>query len=102
MIGLQGEEVAKSHKVQSVRAVVEQTIADLKLAKVMEGNKISTVSDFEEVLEELAEEEMLIEEYGMKSETTVEAPAPVEPDKDDENEEETKPKKEPSGKSRID
>jgi hypothetical protein len=43
--------VAKSHKVQSVRVVVEQTIADLKLAKVMERNKISTVSDFEEVLD---------------------------------------------------
>lgn len=40
-----------SHKVQSVRAVVEQTIADLKLAKVMHGNKLSAVSDFEEVLD---------------------------------------------------
>jgi hypothetical protein len=43
--------VAKSHKVQSVRAVVEQTIADLKLAKVMERNKIKTVSKFEKVLD---------------------------------------------------
>jgi hypothetical protein len=51
MIGLQGEEVAKSHKVQSVRAVVEQTIADLKLAKVMGWNKIKTVSKFEKVLD---------------------------------------------------
>jgi hypothetical protein len=41
--------VAKSHKVQSVRAVVEQTIADLKLAKVMEGNKVKTVAELEEV-----------------------------------------------------
>jgi hypothetical protein len=30
---------------------VEQTIADLKLAKVMQCNKICTVSDFEEVLD---------------------------------------------------
>lgn len=36
---------------QSVRAVVEQTIADVKLAKVMESNKIGTVADFEEVLD---------------------------------------------------
>ncbi len=47
----QGEEVTSSHKVQSVRVVVEQTIADLKLAKVMQRNKIGTVSDFEEVLD---------------------------------------------------
>lgn len=43
--------MTSSHKVQSVRAVVEQTIADLKLAKVMSGNKLSAVSDFEEVLD---------------------------------------------------
>ncbi len=47
----QGEEVTSSHRVQSVRVVVEQTIADLKLAKVMQRNKIGTVSDFEEVLD---------------------------------------------------
>lgn len=41
--------MAKNHKVQSVRAVVEQTIADLKLAKVMTSNKVSTVSEFESV-----------------------------------------------------
>ena len=34
---------------QSVRAVVEQTIADLKLSKVMEWNQINSVADFEEV-----------------------------------------------------
>lgn len=37
-----GDDIAASHKVQSVRAVVEQTIGDLKIAKVMEGNKISS------------------------------------------------------------
>jgi hypothetical protein len=37
--------------VQSVRAVVEQTIADLKLSKVMEWNQINSVADFEEVLD---------------------------------------------------
>ena len=47
----QGEEVKHSHRVQSARAVVEQTIADLKRAKVMESNKIATVSDFERVLD---------------------------------------------------
>jgi hypothetical protein len=51
MNGLQGDEVAKSHKVQSVRAVVEQTIADLKLAKVMGWNKIKTAKKFEKVLD---------------------------------------------------
>ena len=30
---------------QSQRAVVEQTIADLKVAKVLEGNKITSVED---------------------------------------------------------
>ena len=41
----------KSHKVQSVRAVVEQTIANLKRAKVMERNKIKSVEMFEKVLD---------------------------------------------------
>lgn len=40
---VQGEEISKSHKVQSERAVAEQTICDLKTAKVMSGNKINTV-----------------------------------------------------------
>jgi hypothetical protein len=43
--------VKKSHKVQSLRAVVEQTIADLKQSKIMGGNKISTVVQFEKVLD---------------------------------------------------
>jgi hypothetical protein len=47
----QGEEVAKSHRVQSVRAVVEQTFADLKRAKVMESNKIRTAADFGKLLD---------------------------------------------------
>ncbi len=51
MTSSQGEEVTSSHKVQSVRAIVEQTIADVKLAKAMESNKIGTVADFEEVLD---------------------------------------------------
>lgn len=34
-----------SHKVQSERAIVEQSIADLKQAKVLEGNKIDSVDD---------------------------------------------------------
>ena len=36
---------------QSVRAVIEQTIADLKLAKVMNGNKISLIARLEKVLD---------------------------------------------------
>ncbi len=40
-----------SHKVQSVRAVVEQTFADLKQWKVMESNKIKTADDFEKILD---------------------------------------------------
>ena len=40
-----------SHKVQSTRAVVEQTIADLKQAKVMNDNKISTVDGADKVLD---------------------------------------------------
>lgn len=46
-----GPEVEESHKVQSVRAVVEQTIRDLKCFKIMDGNKIKTATDFEEVLD---------------------------------------------------
>ena len=46
-----GEDVTHSHKVQSIRAVVEQTIADLKLFKIMGGNKIKSVSDFEGTLD---------------------------------------------------
>ena len=50
-MSFQGEEVTRSHKVQSARVVVEQTIADLKLAKVMTANKVSTVAEFEAVLD---------------------------------------------------
>jgi hypothetical protein len=46
-----GPEVEESHKVQSVRAVVEQTIRDLKCFKIMDGNKIKAVAEFEEVLD---------------------------------------------------
>lgn len=41
----------ESHKVQSVRAVVEQTIRDLKCFKVMDSNKIKAATEFEEVLD---------------------------------------------------
>ena len=41
----------ESHKVQSVRAVVEQTIRDLKCFKIMSGNKIKAVAEFEQVLD---------------------------------------------------
>jgi len=51
LMSCQGEEVAKSHSVQSVRAVVEQAFADLKQAKVMESNKIRTAADFEKLLD---------------------------------------------------
>lgn len=40
-----------SHKVQSVRAVVEQTFADLKQWKIMESNKIKTADKFEKILD---------------------------------------------------
>jgi hypothetical protein len=43
--------VEESHKVQSVRAVVEQTIRDLKCFKIMRGNKIKAVVEFEQVLD---------------------------------------------------
>jgi hypothetical protein len=46
-----GPEVEESHKVQSVRAVVEQTIRDLKCFKVMDSNKIKAATEFEEVLD---------------------------------------------------
>lgn len=48
---MQGDEVKKSHKVQSTRVVVEQTIADLKQSKVMGSNKIRTVKKFERTLD---------------------------------------------------
>ncbi len=41
----------ESHKVQSVRAVVEQTIRDLKCFKIMDSNKIKAAAEFEEVLD---------------------------------------------------
>jgi hypothetical protein len=50
-VSSQGPEIVESHKVQSVRVVVEQTIADLKTAKVMESNKIATADEFEKVLD---------------------------------------------------
>ncbi len=50
-IELQGDDVKRSHVVQSARAVVEQTLANLKLFKVMEGNKIKTAEQFEEFLD---------------------------------------------------
>lgn len=40
-----GAEVSASHVVQSERAVVEQTIADIKLWKVMNDNKVSSVAE---------------------------------------------------------
>jgi hypothetical protein len=43
--------VTQSHKVQSARVVVEQTIRDLKCFKVMESNKIKSVEEFEKVLD---------------------------------------------------
>ena len=46
-----GPEVEESHKVQSVRAVVEQTIRDLKCFKVMDSNKIKAATEFEKVLD---------------------------------------------------
>ena len=41
----------KSHKVQSVRVVVENVFADIKKWKVMESNKFKTVAMFELVLD---------------------------------------------------
>jgi hypothetical protein len=43
--------VEESHKVQSVRAVVEQTSRNLKCFKVMDSNKIKAATEFEEVLD---------------------------------------------------
>jgi hypothetical protein len=43
--------VASSHAVQSVRAKVEHVFAELKLYKVMEGNKISSAKGMEKVLD---------------------------------------------------
>ena len=48
---VKGPEVEESHKVQSVRAVVEQTIRDLKCFKIMCRNKIKAVAEFEQVLD---------------------------------------------------
>lgn len=41
----------ESHKFQSVRAVVEQTIRDLKCFKIMDRNKIKASAEFEQVLD---------------------------------------------------
>ena len=50
--------------------------------------------DFEEVLFELAEEEMLISSFGLKTETTAENPTPPAPE-DDEDDAEEEPEEEP-------
>lgn len=47
----QGEDVVKSHTVQSVRVAVEQTFADVKKFKVMEGNKLDDVGNLEKLLD---------------------------------------------------
>lgn len=46
--------MAATHKVQSYRAVVEQTFADLKRWKALEGNKVSSVADQEKVLDAIS------------------------------------------------
>lgn len=43
--------MAESHKVQSIRAIVEQTFADLKHAKVLEKLKFSDVDKAEKLLD---------------------------------------------------
>jgi len=43
--------VTASHLVQSHRTVIEQTIADIKLWKVMFGNKVRDSERFEKVLD---------------------------------------------------
>lgn len=65
---------------RGVDEVKEAQAAALRIA-----NKVSSRTrendaigqDFEDILMELAEEQMLIEQYGLKPETTVETPAPV-------------------------
>jgi lambda family phage portal protein len=72
---------------RGVDEVKEAQAAALRIA-----NKISSRTrenatigqDFEDILTELAEEQMLIETYGLKPETTVENPAPVAPEGDGE------------------
>lgn len=51
LTGVQGDELTSTHKVQSFRAVVEQTIADLKTAKVLSGNKVSSIVEREKELD---------------------------------------------------
>jgi hypothetical protein len=47
----QGDDLKSSHKVQSVRVTVEQTIGDLKKWKVMQLNKLKTAEAFENIFD---------------------------------------------------
>ncbi len=51
VLSVQGDDVTASHKVQSVRATVEQTIGDLKKWKVMCSNKLKTAEAFESIFD---------------------------------------------------
>ena len=44
---VKGDEVKESHKVQSVRAVVEQVFCDLKLEKWLDMSRFSNVDQME-------------------------------------------------------
>lgn len=84
---------------RGVDEVKEAQAAALRIAnkissRTRENDAIS--QDFEDILMELAEEEMLIEQYGLKPETTVETPAPVEAEDDDGGGD--KPKEKPKAK----
>ena len=73
---------------RGVDEVKEATAAALRIANKLSSRTRENAdvgNDFEEICFELAEEEMLLEEFGLKTETTVETPTPVapEPDADD-------------------
>lgn len=70
---------------QGVDPVKDNTASALAVANKFSSRTRECAArgvDFEEVLEELATEEMLIEQYGMKSETTVETPVALAPQDD--------------------
>lgn len=71
---------------RGVDEVKEADAAALRIANKLSSRTRENAQigqDFEDILTELAEEQMLIEAYGLKPETTAESPTPAAPEEDD-------------------
>jgi capsid protein len=89
---------------QGVDAVKDATASALRVANKFSSRTRECADggvDFEEVLFELAEEEMQIEQFGLKTETTVETPTPLPTDNADPNQSDAPTPKKSKGKGRF-